>query len=69
LSEQINLAAMRTTPWLELMRQQQAKRVAAERLAERQSERQTERQTERLVPSKAPMATPQPAVEQEQAWL
>ena len=67
LSEQINLAAMRTTPWLELMRQQQAKRVAAERLAERLAERQSERQTERLVPSKAPMATPQPAVEQEQA--
>jgi hypothetical protein len=71
LSEQINLAAMRTTPWLELMRQQQAKRVAAERLAERlaerQSERQTERQTERLSPGKAPMATPQPAVEQEPA--
>jgi hypothetical protein len=70
LSEQINLAAMRTTPWLELMRQQQAKRVAAERLAdrlaERQSERQSERQTERLSPGKAPMATPQPA-EQEPA--
>jgi hypothetical protein len=63
LSEQINLAAMRTTPWLELMRQQQAKRVAAERLAERLAERQTER----LAPGEAPMATPQPAVEQEPA--
>jgi hypothetical protein len=66
LSEQINLAAMRSTPWLELMRQQQAKRVAAERLADRLAERQSEPQTERLAPGKAPMATPQPA-EQEPA--